>query len=144
MDKNIEVIKGGNHTDERGTINFINDFDMQLVKRFYKIEHPDTSVVRGWRGHKIEQRWFHVIQGKFDISLILIDNWEKPSATLQRECFSLSSADNAVIHIPAGYASALQAREPNSELIVFADYPVSHASNDDYLYPIDYFNINFK
>jgi len=135
----LDIIKGGSHTDQRGAITFINDFDMQPVKRFYRIEHKDTKTVRGWRGHKIEQRWFHVLLGAFIVSLVEIDNWDQPSQNARQQTFILKSSDIAVLYIPAGYASSIRAIEKNSEMIVFGDYPIEDAKHDDYLYPSDFF-----
>lgn len=140
MNTDLSIINGGSHTDDRGTITFINDFDMQLVKRFYRIKHHDTSIIRGWRGHKIEQRWFHVNIGIFEIKIIKIDNWKTPNPTICQQIFTLRADENAVLHIPAGYASSLKALEANSELVVFADYSIEHAKKDDYLFPLDYFS----
>ncbi|RZJ99694.1 MAG: sugar epimerase [Flavobacterium sp.] len=140
MDTDLKLIVGGSHSDDRGTIVFINDFDMSTVKRFYRIKHQDTETIRGWRAHRIEQRWFHVSQGSFEVRLIEIDNWNIPSQSLPQKKFVLKAAENAVLHIPAGYASAIQAKVAGSELTVFADYDIDHAKNDDYLYPITYFN----
>lgn len=133
------IVKGGSHTDHRGTISFINDFDMNQIKRFYIIEHPDTETVRGWRGHKIEQRWFYVTEGTFVIDLVRIDDFESPSVDLPVTQFKLSVKDTEVLHVPVGYASSIKALTPNSKLIVFADYGVENAPLDDYLYPVDYF-----
>lgn len=133
------LIKGGSHTDQRGTISFFNDFYMQQVKRFYYIENAGTQSLRGWRGHKIEQRWFNVCSGAFLVRLIHIDNWETPDQRLPVEEFLLHVKDNMVLHIPAGYASCIQALEDHSKLIVFADYDLEHAKLDDYLFPVDYF-----
>lgn len=139
MDSELILIKGGAHSDHRGTITFINDFDMQAVKRFYRIKHPDIDTIRGWRGHKIEQRWFHVSSGAFLVKLIKVDDWVAPSSSLPIEEIILNEAHHIVLHIPAGYATAIRALEENSELMVFADYPIEHAKNDDYLFPLDYF-----
>ncbi|RZK01434.1 MAG: sugar epimerase, partial [Flavobacterium sp.] len=80
-----QIIKGGSHTDERGTICFQNDFDMSAIKRFYVIKHLSSEVERGWRGHKIEQRWFYVVKGIFRISIVKIDDWTNPSETLDKK-----------------------------------------------------------
>lgn len=135
----VEIISGGHHVDSRGEVSFINDFDMSQVKRFYRIKHFDVETVRGWRAHKIEQRWFHVFSGSFMVSLVKIDNWEKPSPNLEQHKFILKATDISVLHIPVGYASNLQAIDENSEMIVFADYPIENAENDNYLYPSDFF-----
>lgn len=140
--KNDKIIVGGNHSDERGTISFVNDFDMTEVKRFYIIKHFDTKIIRAWRGHKIERRWFHVYKGTFEIKLVRIDDWINPSQYLPIETFIINAADVAVLPIPVGYATSLRACVEDSELMVFADYPIEHAKNDDYLFPSDYFKSN--
>jgi dTDP-4-dehydrorhamnose 3,5-epimerase-like enzyme len=136
MNLNPKIIEGGSHTDQRGTIAFCNDFDMSEVKRFYKITHP---VIRGWRAHKIEQRWFHVVAGAFEIKLVKIDDFNEPDKHVPQKIFTLTSSKSTVLHTPVGFASSLRAIEPNSTLLVFADSGVEDIKNDDYLFPTDYF-----
>jgi dTDP-4-dehydrorhamnose 3,5-epimerase-like enzyme len=133
------IISGGEHSDSRGTLSYWNDFDMSPIKRFYIISHPSTDIIRGWRGHKIEQRWFCVADGEFLIRLVEIDNWATPSPELPIDEFIITNTRSEVLHIPAGFASSIQALKENSRLIVFANFDVKHASKDDYLYPLDYF-----
>lgn len=133
------VIKGGSHTDFRGTLYFINDFDMNLIKRFYSISHLDTQIRRGWRGHRIEQRWFHVTVGSFEIELVSIDNWEQPNKELPILSFVLTAEKTEVLHVPAGYATCIRALQANSKVILFADYGIENAKLDDHLWPLDYF-----
>ncbi|KKX51752.1 hypothetical protein, partial [Sphingobacterium sp. IITKGP-BTPF85] len=66
----IDFIKGGIAKDGRGQIRFVNDFEMSLVKRFYIIKNLDLTLVRGWRAHRIEQRWFYVLSGSFAIDTV--------------------------------------------------------------------------
>jgi len=139
MEKQGQIIKGEQHKDVRGTIFFFNDFDMTVVRRFYRIKHHNTSAIRGWRGHKIEQRWFHVYRGSFEIKLVRIDNWEAPNPFLKATSMILQAEEDIILHIPEGIATSLTALSVNSEIIVFADYAIDHASKDDYLYPVDYF-----
>lgn len=139
MEAKPQLIKGGKQTDARGTVCFVNEFDMSEVKRFYCIKHPDTSVIRAWRGHQIEQRWFYVAKGTFEIKLVEIDDWKNPDCNLEQLIFVLKAEDNTVLQIPKGYATSLQALNENSELMVFADFGLDHAKNDDYLFPPDYF-----
>lgn len=135
----LSFIQGGIAKDERGQIRFVNDFDMSLVKRFYIIKNADTELIRGWRAHRIEQRWFYVLSGSFNVDLVKIDDWENPSPSLPIENLELRAADMKVLHIPAGYGTAFRALESGSELLVYADYPVSHAPLDDYTWAADYF-----
>ncbi|MBD1431827.1 WxcM-like domain-containing protein [Sphingobacterium sp. DN00404] len=140
MKKNIvKAIIGGILKDHRGQIRFVNDFDMTEVKRFYIIKNIDTELIRGWRAHRIEQRWFHVLSGAFVVNLVRIDDWDKTSPNLPIEKLILKAAEQQVLHVPAGYGTAFQALEPESELLVFADYGIDNAKNDDYTWPVDYF-----
>ena len=135
-------IEGGVAEDYRGSIRYVNDFDMTQVVRFYIVENVDTKFIRGWRAHRIEQRWFYVLNGAFSLKAVKIDDWTKPSRESPIEEIILRSDDQLVIHIPAGYATALQALMPNSKLLVYADYDIAHATQDDYTYPIDYFEFS--
>jgi len=135
----ITTIQGGIAEDHRGHIRFVNEFDMTQVKRFYIIKNKDTNLVRGWRAHRIEQRWFYVLSGSFSVDLIKIDNWENASPDLPMERRILQASDKQVLHVRAGHGTAFQALESESELLVFADYGIEHAKNDDYTWPEDYF-----
>lgn len=137
--KKIEVMVGGVAKDQRGQIRFVNEFDMTQVKRFYIIKNHNTRLVRGWRGHRMEQRWFYVLSGAFSVDLVEIDDWENASRTLSVETRILATQDQQVLHVPAGYATAFQAVGPDSELLVFADYGIENAKHDDHIWPEDYF-----
>src|SRR5699024_632355 len=96
----IDIIKGGIAKDHRGQIRFVNDFDMSLVKRFYIIKNQDTELIRGWRAHRMEQRWFYVVSGSFELSLVKIDDWGSPSKTLEIEKLNIKADDQQVVHVP--------------------------------------------
>jgi dTDP-4-dehydrorhamnose 3,5-epimerase-like enzyme len=104
----------------------------------YIIENHSIDFVRAWQGHKVEQRWFSVIQGCFKIQLIAVDNWDKPSENLPRLDYVLESATLDVLHIPGGYVSSIQALEEKSKLVVMSDYQLREI-NDEFRYPINYF-----
>lgn len=136
----LSFIQGGIAKDERGQIRFVNEFDMSLVKRFYIIKNADTALIRGWRAHRIEQRWFYVLSGSFNIDLVKIDNWESPNPSLPIENLILDATNMKVLHVPPGYGTAFRALESNSELLVYADFPIAHAPLDDYTWSLDYFS----
>lgn len=135
----IDFIQGGIAKDNRGQIRFVNDFDMSLIKRFYIIKNVDTELIRGWSAHRLEQRWFYALSGSFSIDIVEIDNWKNPSTDLPVRREILNASEHNIIHLSSGYATAFQALENNSELLVFSDYGIEHAVNDDYTYPIGYF-----
>jgi dTDP-4-dehydrorhamnose 3,5-epimerase len=135
----LDFIQGGIAKDYRGQIRYVNEFDMSPIKRFYIIKNTDLELVRGWRAHRIEQRWFYVLSGSFSIDIVEIDNWDKASVNLPVERIILDTTENRVMHLSHGYATAFQALESDSELLVFADFGIENAKNDDYTYPLDYF-----
>lgn len=135
----VTSIIGGVAKDHRGRIRFVNDFDMTQVKRFYIIKNTDTELIRGWRAHRMEQRWFYVLSGSFAVDLIQIDNWENASPDLPIEKRILRADEQQVLHVPVGYGTAFQALESESELLVFADYSIENVKHDDYTWPLDYF-----
>lgn len=137
--KKPTVIKGGCFSDSRGNLFYNNDFDASEIKRIYIIENSTLDFVRGWQGHKIEQRWFSVPYGAFIIQLIYIDNWEVPSKDLKIYEFKITASNMDVLYIPAGYISSIQAVQESSKLVVMSDYLLG-SIKDEYRYDIKYFN----
>lgn len=132
------LFSGNCHQDQRGQLYYNNYFDATNIKRMYVIENHSVDFVRAWQGHKIEQRWFSAVQGRFKIQLIAIDNWEKPNDSLPRLEYILKSETLDVLHVPAGYVSSIQALEEKSKLVVMSDYHLGEI-NDDFRYQMNYF-----
>jgi dTDP-4-dehydrorhamnose 3,5-epimerase-like enzyme len=132
------LINGNCHSDDRGFLFYNNDFDASAIKRIYIIENKTTEFVRGWQGHKIEQRWYSCISGKFKIELIQIDNWENPSKDLKINNFEIESEKLDLLYVPNGYISSIQSLEPNSKLLIMADYLLGEL-NDEFRFDINYF-----
>lgn len=135
------VIAGTCHADTRGKVFYNNNFNASKVKRIYVIENILLEFIRAWQGHKIEQRWFSVINGSFRIRLIKIDNWESPSKKLEPLTFLLDSEKMDVLHVPEGYVSSIQSLEPDSRLLIMSDYSLGEI-NDEFRYEVDYFKNN--
>jgi len=138
MGNSIQLIEGGKHSDERGTIAFINDFDLTNIVRFYRISHPSISIVRAWQGHQKESKWFHCNRGSFLIKLMKIDNWEEPSRDLVPQVFELKSSQSQVLYIPPGYASGFKALEKDSSILVFSDLTTEESKEDDFRFEKNY------
>ena len=126
------LIKGNQHCDHRGTLSFINDFDMSPIKRMYTINHPSTETVRAWQAHKIEAKYFKCIKGRFLVAVVAIDNWEHPSAELHSQTFILDAQDTEVLYIPGGHANGFKALHVDSELMVFSDLDLETAKDDQF------------
>ncbi|KPH13678.1 WxcM-like domain-containing protein [Chryseobacterium sp. ERMR1:04] len=132
------IIEGGKYSDERGNLFFNNNFDASEIKRIYFIENKDIDFIRGWTGHQIEQRWFSAVQGSFIIRLLKIDNWDNPNKEVEILEFELKSQQLNVLHIPKGFATAVQAKDDGSKLMVMADYSLGEVK-DEYRFEINYF-----
>lgn len=137
-----KIIQGGNFSDHRGTISFVNDFSFQDIERFYIISNSDENPIRAWQGHKLDTKNFYCISGSFKIHFIKIDNWENPSKDLVIETILVTESDSKVVHIPAGYANAIESLESNSKLISFSTLPLTGVIDDDVRYPSDYWQLN--
>lgn len=132
------IIFGGTYKDNRGLLRYNNSFDASNVKRIYIIEN-NLNFIRGWQGHKIEQRWFSAIKGQFKVQLIKIDNWIEPVKELKRITFNLTENTLDILHIPAGYITSIKSEEEEAKLLVMSDYMLNEIS-DNYKYPLSYFN----
>jgi len=132
------ILIGNRHKDARGIITYNNEFDASLIKRIYTIENHSIDFIRGWQGHKIEQRWFACMNGRFEISVIKVDDFESPSEDLPVEKFTLTNEVLTYLHVPAGCITAIQSLEENSKLLVLADYGIGEV-NDEYRFEPNYF-----
>lgn len=132
------IAKGAKHTDDRGSLFYNNNFDATAVKRIYIIENINTESLRAWQGHKIAQRWFSALTGSFEIQLIAVDNWEKPSKNLEKMCFPIDANSMDVLHVPAGHIISIQALEEGAKLLVMANDALGELK-DESRYEANYF-----
>jgi dTDP-4-dehydrorhamnose 3,5-epimerase-like enzyme len=133
------LLHGEKHQDDRGIITFNNEFDSSAIKRIYTIENSSTDFIRGWQGHRIEQRWFACMKGNFEVSVIKVDDFEKPSKDLTVQKYILTDEVLTYLLIPAGYITAIQSKAEGSKLLVLSDYRLGEIA-DEYRYSINYFN----
>ena len=141
---NPKIIQGGNFSDYRGTISYVNDFSFKNIERFYIISNSDENPIRAWQGHKLDSKNFYCINGSFKIHFVKIDNWDSPSKDLNIETVIVSASESKIVHIPSGYANAIESLETNSKLISFSTLPLANVSDDDVRYTLDYWKINGK
>jgi len=127
-----QIISGGIHTDERGSISFVNGFDFSMIKRFYNISHPSTEIIRAWQGHKVEKKWFYVCSGSFKIITVKIADWDQATPADSPLEFHLHVSDPKILFIPGGYVNGFQATVSDSKLMVFSDVTMEESINDDF------------
>ena len=124
------IIKGGNYKDERGQLEFFNEFDMSPIKRVYFTTHYDIEVVRAWQGHTIESRWFRCVNGGFNVKLVEIDNWENPSNDLKVFEYELTAEKQEILYIPNGYVNGFKGLKSDSKLMIMSNYGFNEIEND--------------
>ena len=137
-----QLIEGGNFSDHRGTLSYVNDFSFKDIERFYIISNSDTHPLRAWQGHKLDAKNFYCLSGSFRIHYVKIDNWENPSKDLTIETVTLTESESKMLHIPAGYANAIESLGQDSKLISFSTLPLSNVSEDDVRYDANYWKLN--
>lgn len=125
-----KIISGGMHKDERGQLEFFNEFDMLPIKRVYFTTHFDTEVIRAWQGHTIESRWFRCVQGSFMVKLVEIDDWKNPSNNLKVYKYELSADKQEILYIPNGFANGFKALVVNAKLMIMSNYRFNEIEND--------------
>lgn len=119
------IIKGNTHTDDRGIVRFVNEFDMKNVVRMYAIE-PEPGVIRAWQGHQIETKWFFAAKGSFLVKTINIEN---PALITT---VTLSDQESQILHITAGHYNGFEALEKGSVLMVYSDATLEGSMADDH------------
>lgn len=134
------LLEGKKYQDDRGVITFNNDFDASKIKRIYTIENHSIDFIRGWQGHKIEQRWFASMKGSFEISVIVVDDFTNPSKNSTIQKYFLTDEVLTYLHVPAGCITAIQSMKNDCKLLVLSDYSIGEIA-DEYRFPIDYFKI---
>jgi dTDP-4-dehydrorhamnose 3,5-epimerase-like enzyme len=139
---NVKIIEGNIFSDHRGSVSFVNDFKFTNIERFYVISNSEDNPIRAWQGHKLDSKNFYCVQGSFKVSFVKIDNWEYPSKDLKIDSIVLKSTESRVLHIPFGYANAIQSLEKGSKLISFSTLPLDQAPNDDVRFEPNYWKIN--
>lgn len=127
-----KLIEGGVFNDHRGSLQFVNDFDMAVIKRMYFTTHTHTETIRAWQGHKIESRWFFCVKGSFKIKLVKIENWENPSSNCEVFEFELDENKPQVLCIPKGFANGFKAEKEHSKLMIMSNYGLNEIEDDHY------------
>ena len=134
------LLEGGINVDDRGEVGFVNEFDMNSVRRFYSVCNHRTGLVRAWHGHKKEKKFITVVNGAAIVAAVLIDNWQNPSKDLYIHRYVLSAKKPSVLFIPNGYANGSMTLKENTKLIVFSSSTLEESEGDDIRFEADYWN----
>jgi dTDP-4-dehydrorhamnose 3,5-epimerase len=128
------LIRGALHADARGTVSFVNDFDLAAVQRFYIIR---PRAPRGWIGHRRHYKWFTCIAGAVLIAAVQPDRWDAPHPDLPVRRFTLHVSEPEILCVPPGWATALTATVDQSALLVFSTGKIADATDGEVRFPLD-------
>jgi len=131
------IIEGGLHVDTNGSVRFVNAFDFCGVDRFYTIQTHRANEPRGWRGHRIEDKWFTVVSGTVLVAVVQPDDWTFPSSHLPVQRFVLSAVKPQLLHVPPGYATGNLHLTQGAVLLVFSSGKIEDAVKDNYRFPAE-------
>ena len=137
---NPHLLVGDFSVDDRGEVGFVNEFDMESVKRFYSVCNHRAGLIRAWHAHKKEKKFVTVVSGAAIVAAVRIDNWKKPSKDLQVHRYVLSSKKPTVLFIPNGYANGFLTLTEDAKLIFFSSVTLEESIGDDFRYKSDYWN----
>ena len=126
------VINGDLSVDDRGELMFVNQFNMELVKRFYVVSNHKQGFIRAWHAHKIESKYVFIVNGTALISTVEIDDWENPSSDLIVDKFVLTAKKPSILYIPSGYANGFKTLSTDTKIIFFSTSTLEDSINDDY------------
>jgi hypothetical protein len=129
------LIPGGFHSDQRGCVTYNNDINFYGIKRIYTIENNNINFKRGWQGHKIEQRWFVVMKGSFEIEVLDIKYFEENIFEMLPIKYLLKSEKMDLLHVPPGYVTSIRCLEIDSKLLLMSDFLTGEV-DDEIRYPL--------
>lgn len=119
------LLKGSIYTDERGSISFVNNFNLTPIVRMYRIE-PKPGVVRAWQGHQKETKWFHVAKGKIEVKVRELESKDLVGT------YTLRAEKPTVLKIAPGHYNGFKGVEEGSILMVFSNLTLEGSQKDDH------------
>lgn len=128
------IINGNNFEDARGKIIFNNNFNMSTVKRTYVIENISIDFKRGWKGHKIEKRWFNCSKGKILIKVVNLDFFKDSDNNHKIYDFVLTEKTLDILFVPPYHATMIKQLNKKSRVQVYSDYYLGESNDENIIY----------
>jgi dTDP-4-dehydrorhamnose 3,5-epimerase-like enzyme len=132
MVNEVTWIDGGRAFDKRGSVSFVNTFEINDFKRFYVVRNHEARQIRAWHGHKHEMKAVHVLQGEVLVGAVKVDDFLNPSSEAEPFEKVLSSSNPGVLLIPKGYANGFMSLSENAVVQFFSSSTIEQSLNDDY------------
>ncbi len=134
------VFQGNKIFDDRGSLGFINGFNVSDFKRFYLIENHSVNFIRAWHGHLKESKAIIMVKGEALVCAVELDNTTNPNKNNEVTRIVLSATSPSALYIPAGYANGFMTLSADAKLLVFSSTTVEESQGDDYRFAYDYWN----
>lgn len=132
----VEIINGGCAVDDRGVVTFVNDFNFDIVKRFYQVKNHRRGFIRAWHGHENEGKYVYVVKGS---ALIGYVDFKNESA--KPEKIVLSDKSPKILYIPPGYANGFKNLEEDTIIQFYSTSTLQESMGDDIRFEYDKWNI---
>lgn len=134
------LIKGGIAFDDRGSLSFVNSFDIGQYKRCYTVKNNTQGFIRAWHGHLRESKAFMVIAGSVLIGAVEMTDTKKPDKNKEVHRFVLSAGSPSILVVPAGYVNGFKTLSADAIVLIFSSLVLEDSQSDDYRFPYDYWN----
>lgn len=122
------IIHGKKFKDERGFIFHNNSFDLNTIRRMYEIQNLNKNILRGWKGHIEESRWFYCTNGEANIKVrSLIDEFQ---LGMNEYDFTLNCRTGNVLYVPKSHATLITLEMSDSRILCFSDYSFEDREKD--------------
>ncbi|MFX0022002.1 MAG: NAD-dependent epimerase/dehydratase family protein [Candidatus Hermodarchaeota archaeon] len=136
--RDLSLINGGIAVDDRGSLNFANDFNFYGVKRFYQVQNFNTSTIRAFHGHLNEAKYVFVSKGSAIVAAVELDDLKNPSKNQKVNRFILSDRNPQILFIPPKFANGFKPLENDTRIIFFSTSSLEESKGDDFRFPADY------
>jgi dTDP-4-dehydrorhamnose 3,5-epimerase len=131
--------ESNSNSDERGTVSFTNDLNLQKAIRTYKVENSQLKTVRAWHGHKVEEKWVNVEQGEFLVCVVKIDDFTSPSKDSEIQTYKMSPKDG-FLYIPPNFANGAMNLTEDNAIRYYSSSTLEESLNDDFRFESDYWD----
>lgn len=134
------IFQGNRATDDRGSLGFINGFDLSSFKRFYTVSNHSANFVRAWHGHLKEAKAIIVLQGAALVCAVPMDDTKAPNKSNEVTRHVLSGTSPAALFVPEGYANGFKTLTSDAVILIFSSTTLEESTGDDYRFEYDYWN----
>lgn len=136
--RDLILINGGIAIDDRGTLNFANEFNFYGVKRFYQVQNFNTTTIRAFHGHLNEAKYVYVSKGSAIVAAVKLDDIKSPSKNQKVNRYILSDRNPQILFIPPKHANGFKPLVEDTRILFFSTSSLEESKGDDYRFPADY------